>query len=419
MTDLDARQETEQARDVLALAFPDRPVLVSQERSWREEKSRVIKDIQAALSKPRSSRRASLGFHWGETAVVILASLGLALVIGRIVPGPVRNLPGQALRVIDTKGQVLCERNDGKHWTACDPLSNGDFVGLRTLDRASVAVESVSGVRLRLDAFTTLSIGDSLESAASRVTLSEGNLDVNVPTLAPNHRFSVLTPNATLSVQGSSFTVEVKKSANQPHQTCVRLREGTISIHTVGRDQDLVAPGSWGCGPRVRPDSEKEPAIADNSSSAQMPSGRVRALTKRRIAAVPPSRAAQYWSNRLLFRAQAAEQRKDWVTVEKNLRNLLMLYPASAAAPQAKTMLERLENQKAEAKRLEAEKAEARRLEAQKAEQKPEPLAAELTGISPPTTTSAPPASAVPERLGAELLGADPHKSDAPKPSGH
>lgn len=416
MTDLDPRQQTEQARDVLALAFPDRPVLTSQERTWREEKSRVIKDIQAALLRPRSSRRASSGFHWGETAAVILASLGLALVIGRVVPGPVRSSPGQALRVIDTKGQVLCERNDGKHWTACDPLSNGDFVGLRTLEGASVAAESVAGVRLRLDAFTTLSIGDSLESAASRVTLSEGTLDVKVPTLAPNHRFSVLTPNATLSVQGSSFSVEVKKSPSQLHQTCVRLREGTISIHTVGRDHDLVAPGSWGCGPRVRPGSDKEPSIAENSTAAQVTSPRVHATAKRRMTATTPSRAAQYWSNRLLFRAQAAEQRKDWANVEKNLRNLLMLYPASAVAPQAQAMLERIESQKAEIKRLEAQKADAKRIEEQKPEKKSELLATELTRTDVPGVASAPPAPLMPESMGAELLGAEAPKSESPKP---
>lgn len=356
MTGHDAQHETEQARDVLALAFPERPVLISQERPWQEEKSRVIKDIQATLAKPRSNRRASLGFHWGETAAVIAASLGLALVIGRVVPGPVRDSPSQAFRVIETKGQVLCERNDGKHWTACDPLSNGDFVGLRTLDQGSVAVQSVTGVRMRLESFTTLLIADSLESAASRVTLSEGSLDVDVPTLAPNQRFSVLTPNATLSVQGSAFSVEVRKGANQPYQSCVRLREGTISIHTVGRDHDLVAPATWGCSPRPRPPTQaKESQVAENTDKSPPIA---RAAAKHRVAFATTLRVHQYWSNRLLHRAQAAEQRKDWVTVERHLRNLLMLYPASAAAPQAKLMLERIESQKAELRRLEAPKSE-------------------------------------------------------------
>ncbi|MGE5783267.1 MAG: FecR domain-containing protein [Myxococcales bacterium] len=361
---------TEPTREALAAAFPERPI-AAPDGGWLAEKKRVVTEIQAALARPRSRRRRSAsGFHWGEALAVVGLSLGLAFVVGRIIPGPLRDLPAQAFQAIDSKGRVLCDRNDGKHWTTCDPLSDKAFVGLRTLEQGMVTVKSVAGVRLRLEAFSTLLMADpSNAAAASRVTLSEGSMDVMVPTLAPNHRFSVVTPNATLTVLGTAFTVEVKKGSNQPSQTCVRLREGSISIHTVGRDLDLVAPATWGCSVisnRGEVIAARDRPSAEPSKAAARSDGR-RSATKRS----PPAaqiRAAQLQPNRLLRRGLAAEQRKDWVAAERLLRNLLTLYPDSGAAVQGRLALERVHSQKPEPAKGEALGAELPKPETSKAE---------------------------------------------------
>lgn len=403
---------TEPTREALAAAFPERTI-AAPDGGWLAEKARVVTEIQATLARPRAKRRRSAsGFHWGETLAVVGLSLGLAFVVGRIIPGPLRDLPAQAFQAVDTKGRVLCDHNDGKHWTTCDPLSDKSFIGLRTLEQGTVTVESAAGVRLRLEAFSTLLMADpSNAAAASRVTLSEGSMDVTVPTLAPDHRFSLVTPNATLTVLGTAFTVEVKKGANQPSQTCVRLREGSISIHTIGRDLELVAPATWGCSAI----SNRGEAVAARERQGVEPvsvasrSEVVRDRTRRTPSAAQ-IRAARLQPNRLLRRGLAAEQRKDWVAAERLLRNLLTLYPDSAAAMQARSALERVHSQKPEPAKGEALGAEL---------PKPEVLKPENSGSETPKSVSPEPPSAIdtaptklePER--SDLPKAEPHKVEA------
>src|SRR5512147_2093514 len=148
-------------------------------RRWE----RAVGLSKGLLSRRRKSVLAAT-FHWGETTTVVALSLGLALVVGRLFPGPERALPIHTFQAIETKGPVLCDRNDGNHWTACDPSRDQGFIGLRTLDQGSVAVESSAGVKLRLESFSTLLVADVGDPAsANRVTLSEGSVDVVVPAL--------------------------------------------------------------------------------------------------------------------------------------------------------------------------------------------------------------------------------------------
>ncbi len=333
-------------RGMLAVAFAERPTPVLDAVTREERRRRAVSGIQAILTKPRPMGHAVVHrIRWGETAAVVALAAGLALVVGQLWPSNSQQVPVTAFRAVKSNGDVLCERDDGKNWTTCDPAQVAGIVGLRTLDNAAVTVETIAGVRLNLAATSTLLMTDSNASAlASRVTLTEGSVDVKVPKLGPNRQFSVLTPTATITVHGTAFSVEVNKGANQPSRTCVRLREGVVSVLADNREERLVAPATWGCGGAAEGVTAASAVVVDSELSKDGVASTSPRARRPNLAGLDRSTLAQ--ETQLLQRALGAERRKDLVAAEKSLKVLLNLYPNSVVAPEARAALERISGQR-------------------------------------------------------------------------
>lgn len=337
-------EDPNDVRGMLAAAFAERPTPVLDAATREERRRRAVSGIQAILAKPRPMQRTFVQrIPWGETVAVMALAAGLALVVGRIWPSSVRQTPVSAFRAIESNGQILCDRDDGKNWTTCDPAKVAGVVGLRTLEKAGVTVETNAGVRIALEASSTLLMTDANAAAlASRVTLTDGSVDVKVPKLGPNRQFSVLTPSATITVHGTAFSVEVQRGANQAARTCVRLREGVVSVLAEGKEVRLVAPATWGCTFASEAVAATSDVIVDSSDANKEDSASVTPNTSRKANIVGMDRSTLAQETQLLQRALGAERRKDLVGAEKSLKLLLNSYPNSVVAPEARAALERI-----------------------------------------------------------------------------
>jgi hypothetical protein len=334
-----------EARNLLVAAFADRPAPAIDAATREARRRRAFGGIQQILSRARPPLHARVQpIRWGETAAVVALAAGLALAAGRILPDATRTSAVTAFHAIDAKGQILCDRNDGKNWTTCDPTQVAGVVGFRTLERAGVSVETSAGVRLDLEASSTLLMPQSNASAlASQVTLTDGLVDVKVPKLGTNRLFSVLTPNVTIIVHGTAFSVEVKQSSNQTMHTCVRLREGTISVQGDGQQYELIGPATWGCDTFAN--LKSAPSEPSAESPKRGPEGEAAQASRdgeRRPIATNIDRSTLPAETKLLQRAIAAERRNAFPAAEKSLRQLLTLYPNSVVAPEARAALERI-----------------------------------------------------------------------------
>jgi len=335
-------EDPNDVRGMLAVAFAERPTPVLDATTREERRRRATSGIHAILAKRRPMRQGLMQrIHWGETVAVMALAAGLALVVGRLWPSGSPQTPVSAFRAIDVSGRILCDRGDGKNWTSCDPAKVSGVVGLRTLERAAATVETNAGIRINLEASSTLVMTDATTSAlASRVTLTDGSIDVKVPKLGPNRQFSVLTPSATITVHGTIFSVEVKRSANQPTRTCVRLREGEVSVLFEGSEVRLVAPAVWGCSASADAIAATSDVVIESNDSSK--TSNANATTGRRPNLANLDRSTLAQETQLLQRALGAEQRKDLVGAEKSLKLLLNLYPKSVVAPEARAALERI-----------------------------------------------------------------------------
>lgn len=329
-------------------AFAEQPIPAFDSATRTGRRQQAVGRIDRILAEPQTHRRVSVpSIRWGEAIAVMSLAAALAIIVGKVWPDTASKPPMAAFRAIEAKGKVLCDRNDGQSWTPCEPSEETNFVGLRTLDHAGVTVEAPSGVRAVLGASTTLMMTETNpEVVASRVTLTDGDLDVTVPKLGPNSRFSVVTPTATITVFGTAFSVEVRKSSNQPSRTCVRLREGIIQVTSDGHEERLAAPATWGCGGHVV-DAKPAPAPVDiPPPPAHELTPTVNPEGSRRSSATNLDHSTLFAETKLLQRALGAERRGDLVAAEKSLRQLITLYPSSVVTPEARAALERVSSRR-------------------------------------------------------------------------
>jgi hypothetical protein len=216
--------------------------------------------------------------------------------------------------------------------------ASGD--SLRTLEHARAELETQAGVRLDLGGASQLGL-TAVEPGQkwSRVSLNLGRLDVRVPRLTRGEAFSVVTPQATVTVHGTAFTVEVTEARNGASRTCVRVSEGRVVVrHAAG--ENTVAPGeSWGCGDARPRDAAPAPAAGTRERSGT----RTASFVKRDQDAGSIAQASTLGVEAgLLQKALGAERDGDLPTAERMLVTLLRSYPDSIVAPEARAALQRV-----------------------------------------------------------------------------
>jgi len=222
----------------------------------------------------------------------------------------------------------------------------GETAALRTRHGAQVTLAGAS----RVDAITA-------DEHHDQVVLARGSVHVQVPSLGAGKTFSVRTPDALVTVHGTTFQVSVSGAAGST-QTCVQVTEGVVSVVRGGAPVLLRAGGQFNCAESATPKASPAAAPAEDGSlpksaerAAERASPREPASSTNQTHAASAGASAAGASadatlgeqNRLLAAALQAERAGNYAEARGLLRELLARYPSSALVPDAQRSLERVQ----------------------------------------------------------------------------
>jgi hypothetical protein len=224
------------------------------------------------------------------------------------------------------------------------PTSPGDEV-VTTTD-GTLHLDLSNGATVVLEPASSFHLPDA-RAAGPMVALHEqarldiGSVQIHVPHLADGHTFAVKTPDAEVTVHGTSFTVEVGEFASPDGHplprgslagaalaTRVSVSEGTVSVSCGGHEVFVHAGMRW-----ISPQAQRaEPAPAAPPDNAT----RARPASKDTARPAPPSSSELAEQNRLFSSAMAeARAGRDRAAVDL-LNELLQRFPSSVYAQEAR-----------------------------------------------------------------------------------
>jgi hypothetical protein len=323
------------------------PVLVTDADTASAERERIVSRMAAtivAIPGERARRGRARRAAWvlaAAAGVLVVAGTGAWLRYGQT--GDTEAGAAVAAR----GGTTLLEghiRTD-----AAATLSSGAFVGeaaFTTPSESSARVVTEGGVLVEVAAATRARVRSA---SLARVELMDGAVTLEVPPQKPGASVRVVTPDATVTVHGTRFTVAFDAGASTP-KTCVKVEHGKVSVARNALDATdrptselLTAGQTSGCVPVETTDAAQDRgAIEARRSSGRPAQGS--AASQGSVAGQETSTLAQ--ENRLLQEALAAEQSGDMRRAKARLRTLLAKYPRSGFAGEAERALERIEKER-------------------------------------------------------------------------
>jgi hypothetical protein len=133
---------------------------------------------------------------------------------------------------------------------------------LRTAEGSSAQIALPSGAVVAVEASTRVRLpADARSTLAERLDLAEGRLSLRVPKLAGGHSLSVVTPDSTVTVRGTRFSVAVSASPTGS-MTSVVVDEGRVEVRSAGRSAWLGAGDTWSSRPAA-------PSVASASAASE------------------------------------------------------------------------------------------------------------------------------------------------------
>jgi hypothetical protein len=149
------------------------------------------------------------------------------------------------LRVEVAEGSVRVTHG-GRSDTISAPGSLGldSCEELATRGDGRAAMVLASGARLEVLPKTQLGVTADLPSKGESIELSSGQVDVTVPKLPPDRALSVRTPDTTVEVRGTKFSVAVGTLGSTP-VTRVVVTEGRVLVRHGAVQLYLLAGSSW------------------------------------------------------------------------------------------------------------------------------------------------------------------------------
>jgi hypothetical protein len=231
------------------------------------------------------------------------------------------------------------------HGPTTETLSAGGSRHIMPLGDLTTASMSTARVRtesgLELDVFQNTKVTlDDLRMPAKALRLGSGAIRCRVPHLAPKETFSVVTPDATVVVRGTIFSVEVRLDG-PTSQTTVRVSEGAVVVRHAGGESEVRASQSWSNvlapeGPQLEPLSPSDgPTIEKPQKAPPHP-------TRRAPESPGPSPGTLDQETSLLRSGLAAERSGDLAGAAASFEQLLARYPQSPLAPDARAALRRV-----------------------------------------------------------------------------
>jgi len=353
------QQEARRAQDLLApfRVDPGEPATESETAALR---ARLVPALRGALRRAVARRVAARRWRMAGLGVTGMAAAA-AVTVFVATRGPRAEssaTAGSTLEVFVEGGRVVHRSANGVvSMEAGRPLRIVPDGVLATHDDAHARL-AAGGVELGLAERTEIGLEELGEGAMERVRLHGGSLRCVVPPLGAQGRFSVVTPDATVVVHGTVFSVEVSPDLRAVPRTCVVVEDGVVSVRHRSGIARLTAGESWGCLDRDEavldlPAERAEPTGSalgnDLGAAAPAPAPPASGPSAPALAAAPrvtrPGPMADLAEqNRLFQGALAAERRGDRAAAAAALEELLRAHPSSPLAPEARTMLARIQS---------------------------------------------------------------------------
>jgi len=277
---------------------------------------RIGSTIRAeALAKEARAKRTRVIGAIAVAAGVLMAA-GVAWRVGaRGAARPVAAHKSPA-RVAAASGAVVVTH--GGHADAVPPVADvaldpDDEVATAPDARARIVLDS--GATVELVADTRVAVR---AARGERIGISVGEIAVHVPKLGANESFRVETPDAEVTVHGTSFVVAVHDG-----KTHVTVSEGLVSVKNGAGEAMLHAGDAWPAPEAPAPSAAPAPPSSARTATAAPPRGR-------------PDPSTLDDQNRLLQRALASRRQGDDARALVDLDLLLARYPSSPLAQEAR-----------------------------------------------------------------------------------
>ncbi|WP_437287486.1 FecR domain-containing protein [Sorangium sp. So ce406] len=248
------------------LAQPVPPLSWAQEMHLQRRVASRI-DQRAAEAAERGARAARRPPLRGPATA--LAAVLAAVVLSEVVVLRARPPAPAAARVTALQGSVEIASGGATRSPpslALVPLASEDE--LRTGEQATASASLATGATIEVGPSTRVrftSTGAGQDRSDDVVALERGRVSVAVPPLAAGMTLSVRTPDTTITVHGTRFSVErLVGPAGEPAETRVSVVEGRVAVRHgaverfVGRGETWSSRGA-------------EPGVAPPAGDAQAP----------------------------------------------------------------------------------------------------------------------------------------------------
>jgi hypothetical protein len=339
---------TDEAARVRALFEPLRsaPVSVPDAETAQAERDALLPFIErgiADIPEQRAARERARRRAW------LMAAAGAVLVLGGSAVGVHRFWGGG-----NTTALAGSQFSDSGAFVGDAAFTTPTNSSARVVTEGGVRVDVAPATRARVvaSAAGANSAGPNAAPAVekgARVDLFDGSVTLDVPKQAPGSSVRVITPEATVTVHGTHFTVAYD-ARSESRLTCVRVEHGKVSVErrtAEGLRSEVLTDGqSSGCADSASAPGA-EAATAQAATEGVTGARAVPAPGSRTGSHAPGARSTLAQENALLRDALAAEQSGDFARAERKLRLLVSKYPQSSLSQEARRALSRVEKERA------------------------------------------------------------------------
>jgi hypothetical protein len=299
------------------------PVKPSATRAARRDRmvSAVVRTMEIATARRMVRRSAHRQLAFAATiAALFLVALGTW---SAIAPG------GAMVARLQSALDYSHQGSRGRDAVAVSPSIPAVPIEARPA-RSGAGLRLPSGVALIIGPETRFEWADvpTPSNPREELVLELGLVRAEVPKLPEGHVFAVRTPDALVTVHGTSFSVEVTKvGPSAPPTTTVLVTHGVVSVQHGDREALLYAGMEWS-------------SSGDGLSALPAPPGsKAGAVAAPRLAVAAPeptgggTRLGE--QNVLFAEAKRARTRGDQIGAVRILNDLIRRYPASPLSQDA------------------------------------------------------------------------------------
>jgi len=289
------------------------------------DRERAVSKMQTKMRALARSRERRVRWF---AAFAVAAAVLLAVGIGWRTTRPIAQV--LEIHLTGVSGSVFVDRAG----VASLAMTNAIIA---PTDRVTTSPGATARLVFPSGASVDISESTEVRARGERTFLDSGAVDAHVPKLGPTESFTVETPDALVTVHGTSFHVEYYNRS-----TRVRVTEGRVSVRSMGEETFLNPGDSW---PAAHADvapiptivAKNEPQIARPHPSLGLSAPVQTKQTKPIVSAPPPSTPMTTLNeqNRLLQSALAARRAGRDADAIAQLDELLQKYPASPLAQEA------------------------------------------------------------------------------------